>query len=120
MEVYGTESVFKKQRDHSLIIEYVSCNTHKFNQLAFVFIELLLSLCLVQSYRARKLPANFNETKYIAVSVLCTEVFLLSYLIAGGEGKRTEVVLMEGANLSMVTIMFVNKVRSEFTDKKIW
>ena len=110
MEVYSSISVFKIKRDNHNIIEYVSCHTFPFDRFTFAFIEILLSLCLVQSYRARKLPANFNETKHIAVAVLCTEVFLLSYLIAGGDSIASEVILMECANISMVFIMFGNKL----------
>ena len=109
METYSPFSVFKVERDNQNIIEHVSCNTFPFDRFTFMFIEILLSLCLVQSYRARKLPANFNETKYIAVSVLCTEVFLSSYLIAGRD-LASEVILMECANVSMVFIMFGNKL----------
>ena len=110
MEVYYHGNIFKIERDHLEIVEYSSCSTYPFDRASFLVIDLLFTLCMVQSYRARKLPANFKETKYIAVSVLFTEVFLLAYLVAGDNGPLSETLLMGSANVAMVSIMYGYKV----------
>ena len=109
-EVYVKGNIFTIEIDNVQIIEYISCNTYTFDRIGLLFVNLLLSLCMIQSYRARKLPANFNETKYIAVSVLCTKVFLMSYLMAGDMGSLSETLLMGFANISMILIMYGYKL----------
>ncbi|XP_066915306.1 G-protein coupled receptor family C group 6 member A-like [Clytia hemisphaerica] len=107
--VYHGE-IYQIQKDDQKIIEYFSCALYPYKIVIFSYVQFLLFICLIQSYRARHLPNNYNETKFITVSVLVTQVFILSYLIRGGE-LATELVLMGLANSSMVLIMYGYKAR---------
>ncbi|XP_066914937.1 metabotropic glutamate receptor 2-like [Clytia hemisphaerica] len=109
---YFNTNVYQIERDDATITEYYRCHLYPYRQGLFVYIELLLMLCLIQSYRARHLPTNFNETKFITVAVSTTQVFILSYLLSDEKETRllTAFTLLGIANLSMVLIMHGYKV----------
>ena len=99
--------VFTLLRNDEKIIKYIKCTLYPYYLIIFIYVEFLLLICLIQSYRARKLPRNFNETKLISLGVLLAQVFLLSYLIAGkGTDLLTEILMLNAANLSMVLNMY--------------
>ena len=110
IDYYGT--IYEITRDDENITEYFKCYLFPYRRFIFIYIEGILMFCLIQSYRARHLPTNFNETKFITVAVLTTQVFLLSFLVNNGEeGIETDHILVGLANFSMVIIMYGYKAK---------
>lgn len=65
----------------------VKCDIfEEFNiQLCFGF--LLIVMCLIQAFRARSLPENFNETKFILVAMLMSVVLAAIFVPLTQNGK---------------------------------
>ena len=48
----------------------------------FIYTLLLSASCLIQAFRARKLPVNYNETKCIVFAMISNIIIILTFLIA--------------------------------------
>ena len=108
LSIFYIKDILSVTRDNEAIIEYQRCNLHSYHTVVFLYIELLLLACIVQSYRARKLPTSFNEAKYITAAVACTEVFILSYMIGGFNQNNflIEYTFLWFANICTVLLMY--------------
>ena len=108
LSIFYIKDILTVTRDKNTIIEYQRCNLHPYHTVVFLYIELLLLACIVQGYRARKLPTSFNEAKYITAAVACTEVFILSYMIGGFNQNNflIEYTFLWFANIFTVLLMY--------------
>ena len=100
------KDILEITRDENTIIEYQKCNLHPYHTVVLLYVELLLLACIIQGYRARKLPTNFNETKYIITAVASAEVFILSYMIGGQDNMLIEYTFLWFANICTVFFMY--------------
>ena len=90
----------------------VKCDIfEEFNiQLCFGF--LLIVMCLIQAFRARSLPENFNETKFILVAMLISVVLVAIFVPLTHRMERhrsrliTNVIAVSCVNLTQLLIMY--------------
>ena len=90
----------------------VKCDIfEEFNiQLCFGF--LLIVMCLIQAFRARSLPENFNETKFILVAMLISVVLVAIFVPLTRRMERhrskliTNVIAVSCVNLAQLLIMY--------------
>ncbi|XP_057290371.1 metabotropic glutamate receptor 1-like [Hydractinia symbiolongicarpus] len=94
------------ERDEIKVLESLRCNNQIYFTFQFVYIKFVALICLLQAFKARKLPENFNETKFIGIAVLVSEVFLLAYIIQNEEGVLTNAVLIFCSNFFLTVIMY--------------
>lgn len=90
----------------------VKCDIfEEFNiQLCFGF--LLIVMCLLQAFRARSLPENFNETRFILVAMLISVVLAATFVPLTHRMERhrskliTNVIAVSCVNLAQLLIMY--------------
>ncbi|XP_057312394.1 extracellular calcium-sensing receptor-like [Hydractinia symbiolongicarpus] len=88
------------------------CNTGEESLIQMMFGFLLVLMCMMQAFRARKLPENFNETKYIVLAMfLCTLTVavllpLRFYLSSSKEKVANDVFMLLVANFILLFVMY--------------
>ena len=87
-----------------------TCSFHLFGFCtALSYNMLLIIICSVYAFKTRKLPDNFNESRYIALSVYTTlviwTVFLPSYFV--NHIAFHQVILLCSASLLNATVMLL-------------
>ena len=58
-------------------MKYVNCNTKSLYYIQILYAVILALFCGVQAFRGRKLPQNYNETRFIAVAMFAAIVVLV-------------------------------------------
>ena len=98
------------------LIRYQFCNMTIYDNIDLFLVMFLSLVCCIQSFLARKLPANFNETYYIFLGMFTTNILLLlSFPLAASfkrDGHRIFVnsFIVYSVNMSLVTIAYSYKV----------
>ena len=65
--------------DTASLVRYQYCNMNVYLNVDILFLMLLTLGCSIQSFWARKLPANFNETYYIFLGMFASVILTALY-----------------------------------------
>ena len=93
----------------------IKCNTDEEFVIQLIFGLLLAFMCMIQAYKARKLPENFNETKLIFIAMtLCIisaiiGLLLRDYAKKSSEKALVDVLLLLSMNSVLLFIMYGHK-----------
>lgn len=99
-------------------IKDVKCNTDLHLDVQLTYILLLSVFCVIQGFRARKLPKYFNDTKYIGFSMFITVILLLLkvpvYYSYTESMYKTflNMLVISLINLSQLVVMHAHKIYS--------
>ena len=102
--------------DETSMTDQVACNTFSINITQKIYTSLIILACMVQAVRARKLPQNYNETKFIAFamfSALIIQLISMPLMISSETEVRSvliECIMMFLSNLLLLLILFGYKV----------
>ena len=87
-------------RTHSItetLTLQIYCDTFAISITQNIYTAAVTLLCMIQAFRARKLPENYNETKFITLAMLCVLlVQLISMPLLASSQSPQEVSLIEG------------------------
>lgn len=105
-----------KKIDKSNYTEYDVCTVRLHSVGQTIYIIILQIICAVQAFRGRKLPANYNETRYIAFAMFSSSLILVAG-IAVGEGMTNTISINFGmsivtmaANMAILTTLYGYKI----------
>ena len=96
--------------------KYVNCNTKSLYYIQILYAVILALFCGVQAFRGRKLPQNYNETRFIAVAMFAAIVVLVIsiplYESRPGEPERAVIVttITISTNCLIMIIMYGYKI----------
>ncbi|XP_057297598.1 G-protein coupled receptor family C group 6 member A-like [Hydractinia symbiolongicarpus] len=113
--LHETISVHEKLERNSMR-RNIYCSSEKHLQVQIGLALITSLLCVIQGFRARHLPENFNETKYITFSTFTSTLILLTlfplhYSQQDNRGKTVvNVFVLLVTNLVCFCIMHVKKV----------
>ena len=65
--------------DRTSLVRYQYCNMNVYLNVDILFLMTLTLVCSIQSFWARKLPANFNETYYIFLGMFTSVILTALY-----------------------------------------
>ena len=100
------------QSNNEELTHTVSCSTNKIQHIQFIYILSISLLCAIQGFRARKLPAYFNETTFITFAMLTTTlmlVLILPFYHSSTFGVMQTAVNNVGTlccNLTLIVVMY--------------
>ncbi|XP_044140059.1 extracellular calcium-sensing receptor [Bufo gargarizans] len=107
----------KSAKNHEDEIIFVICNEGSLMALGFLisYICLLAAICFFFAFKARKLPENFNEAKFITFSMLIFFIVWISFIPAyvstyGKYVSAVEVIAILASSFGLLTCIFFNKV----------
>ena len=95
--------VMLKKKTDRFVID-VSCSTELHLDIQLCYVMLLAIYCVIQGYRARKLPKHFNDTQYTAYAMFAT-VALLAVKFPVTESIEKGVLNRTLANVVAVTLI---------------
>ena len=96
--------------------KYVNCNTKSLYYIQILYAVILALFCGVQAFRGRKLPQNYNETRFIAVAMFAAIVVLVISIplheSRPGEPERAVIVttITISTNCLIMIIMYGYKI----------
>ena len=96
--------------------KYMNCNTKSLLYIQILYVVILALFCGVQAFRGRKLPHNYNETRFIAVAMFAAIVVLVIsiplYESRPGEPERAVIVttITISTNCFIMIIMYGYKI----------
>ncbi|XP_075710818.1 extracellular calcium-sensing receptor [Rhinoderma darwinii] len=103
--------------NHEDEIIFVICNEGSLMALGFLigYTCLLAAICFFFAFKARKLPENFNEAKFITFSMLIFFIVWISFIPAyvstyGKYVSAVEVIAILASSFGLLTCIFFNKV----------
>ncbi|KAM8975060.1 extracellular calcium-sensing receptor [Pelodytes ibericus] len=98
-------------------IIFITCNEGSLMALGFLigYTCLLAAICFFFAFKARKLPENFNEAKFITFSMLIFFIVWISFIpaYASTYGKfvsAVEVIAILASSFGLLACIFFNKV----------
>ncbi|OCT91397.1 extracellular calcium-sensing receptor [Xenopus laevis] len=98
-------------------IIFITCNEGSLMALGFLigYTCLLAAICFFFAFKARKLPENFNEAKFITFSMLIFFIVWISFIpaYASTYGKfvsAVEVIAILASSFGLLTCIFFNKI----------
>ncbi|XP_073524765.1 extracellular calcium-sensing receptor [Phyllobates terribilis] len=107
----------KSAKNHEDEIIFVICNEGSLMALGFLigYTCLLAAICFFFAFKARKLPENFNEAKFITFSMLIFFIVWISFIPAyvstyGKYVSAVEVIAILASSFGLLTCIFFNKV----------
>ena len=75
----------------------IYCDTLTISITQNIYTSMVTLLCMIQAFRARKLPENYNETKFITLAMLCVLlVQLISMPLLASSQSPQAIALTEG------------------------
>lgn len=80
-----------KRVDRGALIKELTCNTNIATLFESAYIALVSSVCMIEALRARKLPENYSETKFIFLSmflVLLLQLVHIPVLMSSDNPRR--------------------------------
>ena len=92
------------------------CNTEIHIQVQIFYVFGLFLISLIQAFRGRSLPTNYNETKFIIYATLLTNLcFLIMFPLYYSQQRQIDkasinLLLLILSNLSFITFTHLNKV----------
>lgn len=90
--------------NHKELSRQFSCSNGEYLLVLFLYLLLITMVCLIQAFRARSLPKNFNETKKIMycmfVSII---VYIVRFPVWYGQKQKTNLALVDMYVLSLVS-----------------
>ena len=96
--------------------KHIYCKMTVYFYVDLTLVLVLSVLCSIQSFLARKLPTNYNETYYIFLAMFTTTIlFLLSIPLHASYSKDGQQVFVNScmiytANISLITIAYGYKI----------
>ena len=96
--------------------KHIYCKMEAYFYLDLTLVLALSVVCSIQSFLARKLPTNYNETYYIFLAMFTTTVLLLlSIPLHASYSKNGQQVFVNScmiytANISLITIAYGYKI----------
>ena len=101
------------------LVKYKYCDIGAYFYFVFVFSITLSILCSVQAFKARKLPANYNETFYIFLGTFTTSLLTLSIPLNANfntDGQKIFVnsLVIYSANMALISIAYGYKIHMLF------
>lgn len=102
--------------DRTSLVRYQYCNMNVYLNVDILFLMTLTLVCSIQSFWARKLPANFNETYYIFLgmftSVILTALYfpLNASFTKGGQKIFVNSCIIFSINMSLMIITYGYKI----------
>ncbi|KAG9476283.1 hypothetical protein GDO78_003053 [Eleutherodactylus coqui] len=107
----------KSAKNHEDEIIFVICNEGSLMALGFLigYTCLLAAICFFFAFKARKLPENFNEAKFITFSMLIFFIVWISFIPAyvstyGKYVSAVEIIAILASSFGLLTCIFFNKV----------
>ncbi|XP_075053544.1 extracellular calcium-sensing receptor [Mixophyes fleayi] len=107
----------KSAKNHEDEIIFVICNEGSLMALGFLigYTCLLAAVCFFFAFKARKLPENFNEAKFITFSMLIFFIVWISFIPAyvstyGKYVSAVEVIAILASSFGLLACIFFNKV----------
>ncbi|CAN2387739.1 Nine Cysteines Domain of family 3 GPCR [Pristimantis euphronides] len=107
----------KSAENHEDKIIFVICNEGSLMALGFLigYTCLLAAICFFFAFKARKLPENFNEAKFITFSMLIFFIVWISFIPAyvstyGKYVSAVEIIAILASSFGLLTCIFFNKV----------
>ncbi|XP_057291138.1 extracellular calcium-sensing receptor-like isoform X2 [Hydractinia symbiolongicarpus] len=103
-------------KEPSTLTEHLRCNTTSHLYVQLLYLLVLSMLIMINSYKARKLPENFNETKFICYGVfvfMVTIMALVPIQLGRKFGERFVIVdtlLISLPNFALLVFMYTLKV----------
>ncbi|KAM9320407.1 extracellular calcium-sensing receptor [Gastrophryne carolinensis] len=104
-------------RNHEDEIIFVICNEGSLMALGFLigYTCLLAAICFFFAFKARKLPENFNEAKFITFSMLIFFIVWISFIPAyvstyGKYVSAVEIIAILASSFGLLACIFFNKV----------
>ncbi|PIO29709.1 hypothetical protein AB205_0134210, partial [Aquarana catesbeiana] len=104
-------------KNHEDEIIFVICNEGSLMALGFLigYICLLAGICFFFAFKARKLPENFNEAKFITFSMLIFFIVWISFIPAyvstyGKYVSAVEIIAILASSFGLLACIFFNKV----------
>lgn len=102
--------------DRTSLVRYQYCNMNVYLNVDILFLMTLTLVCSIQSFWARKLPANFNETYYIFLgmftSVILTALYFPLNASFSKDGQKIFVnsCIIFSINMSLMIITYGYKI----------
>ena len=96
--------------------KYIYCKMTVYLYVDLTLVLVLSVICSIQSFLARKLPTNFNETYYIFLAMFTTTILLLlSIPLQASYSKDGQQIFVNSciiyaANISLATIAYGYKI----------
>ena len=109
--VYKGDEYGLRQIDNTME-KYIYCKMTLYFYVDLTLVLVLSVLCSIQSFLARKLPTNYNETYYIFLAMFTTTILLLlSIPLHASYSKDGQQVFVNScmiytANISLITIAY--------------
>ncbi|XP_068122349.1 extracellular calcium-sensing receptor [Hyperolius riggenbachi] len=107
----------KAAKNHDDEIIFVICNEGSLMALGFLisYICVLAGICFFFAFKARKLPENFNEAKFITFSMLIFFIVWISFIPAyvstyGKYVSAVEIIAILASSFGLLACIFFNKV----------
>ena len=113
--IYKVETAVVKDKVHFTIHKH--CNSASFSLVYLCYTLALSIFCGFQTFKGKNLPWKYNETSYIAYSLLLSNITLsvMVGLIQSNLGwsdlKFAHCILTNTTNYLLMTILFINKIK---------
>lgn len=102
--------------DRTSLVRYQYCNMNVYLNVDILFLMTLTLVCSIQSFWARKLPANFNETYYIFLGMFTSVILTALYFPLNAsftkDGRKIFVnsCIIFSINMSLMIITYGYKI----------
>lgn len=101
--IHVTQSLNEKKLERDIF-----CNSYYHLHVQVGFLLILSIICNVQAFRARTLPQNFNEAKYIVYATLVTNLcFVVMFILYYGQHDQTSKTYVNIIALLLVNLLFI-------------
>ena len=86
----------------------IYCDTMTINISQTIYTSFVALICMIQAFRARKLPENYNETKFITMAMLCVFlVQLISLPLLASRQSPQAIALTEGIMICLINSLLL-------------